>query len=150
MELGPSDEFIGGFMSITGILLAVAVIAVLYGFNRLGCGRIGVHLSHVGDERNLAGPSLRLIEEARAATLLASERHHVLFHLQSSHKDQEERGSNSHPLGISLDELEKCVPWVTGETNIVISSEDGFGASVLARLRSLHTKRELFLVRGAK
>ena len=137
-------------MSYTGVLLALSIIAVLYGSCRLGSGRIGVHLSHAWGERNLTGPTLRFIDETHVAMLIAREHHHVLFHLQSSQRDKGECGSNSHPLGITLDELEKCVPWVPGETDIVISSEDGFGTPLLSRLRSLPSRRDLFLVRGVQ
>jgi hypothetical protein len=49
-------------------------------------------------------------------------------------------------MGITLEEFEKCLPWIPYGSRILISNPGGFSPLLLKRLRHLHTKRDLFLV----
>jgi hypothetical protein len=131
-------------MSLTGILLTLVIVAMCYGiFRAMRIRRAEVPAQSLG-QRVSEHPSLHLLDEAQFEKLLASEPHHVLFHLQPIDRPSDES------MGISVQELEKCLPWVPGETKVVIVSKAGFGPLLLDRLSSLPIKRDLFLAEAVQ
>ena len=127
-------------MSLTQILGMLAIVAVCYGlFHAIMAPKKDDQTQNSGQPRS-EHPSLHLLDETQFERLMASESHRVLFHLQPSERPTDES------MGISVQELEKCLPWVPGETKVVIVSKAGFGPTVLDRLRRFDIKRDLFLV----
>jgi hypothetical protein len=50
-------------------------------------------------------------------------------------------------VGITVEELEKCIAWIPYDSSIFVSSADGFSPALLRRLKRLRTRRELFLIK---
>jgi hypothetical protein len=127
-------------MNLTSVFSTLAIFAVLYLAYRASKRRRGQDVPRDLAGGQSASPSLHMIDETQFASLIANEPHHVLFHVHPP-----DTGS-IHSMGITVQELEKCLPWVPGETKVVIVSKDGFAPSLLADLRGLHIRRDLFLV----
>jgi hypothetical protein len=73
------------------------------------------------------------------------ELNHLLFRLDRSHKvvKAELRATDK---GISIEELERCIPWIPQDTRVFICCPDRFQASLLKRLSSIETSRDLYLL----
>ena len=127
-------------MSLTGILLLFAIAAMSYGAFCAIKARKDHDQAGGSGHRTSLHPKLHLLDETQYRALMAEKHGHVLFHLQPTDRP------SSESIGISVQELEKCLPWVPGKTNVVILTKGGFGPTVLDRLREFHTKRDLFLV----
>jgi hypothetical protein len=93
-------------------------------------------------------PHLYFVDGKQFADLRESDSHQVLFRLQDSQAVKEKGDTSPQRVGITLRELEKCIPWVPGDSKIYICSPDGFGPSLLKQVGALHTDRDLFLIEG--
>ena len=127
-----------------GMLLALALVTALYGCycasrNR----RNGRSLRTDGMGRSM-GPNLHFVDRRQLAEMYELESHHVLFQIQGSQKEAAELLPGH--LGITRNELEKCIPWIPGASRVFLSSPGGFDPSVLKRLRALHSRRDIYLI----
>jgi hypothetical protein len=86
------------------------------------------------------------VDRKQFAGLYESEPHHVLFRLQDSKAVKESGEASPQLMGITLRELEKCIPWVPGDSRVFICSPEGFSPSLLKQLEALRTQRDLFLI----
>jgi hypothetical protein len=48
--------------------------------------------------------------------------------------------------GISIGELERCIPWIPRDEKIVVCCPEDTGNSLLQRLKEMHTNRVIYLV----
>jgi len=138
----------------SSVPLLLAVIA--YYFYRPAEAKASGHLPRMRNERTSPSPNVHIIDDSQLAHIIAAEPHHLLFRLQSSGANGREDGPIHPRLGITLQELEKCLPWIPGETKVVIEipgetkvvieSGEGFDPALLEKLRTFHVKRDLFLV----
>jgi len=135
-------------MNFFGILLALSIVTALFGSY---CATRNADntkdLKMDGRDRSKT-PHLHFVDRKQFADLYESGSHHVLFQLQGSQAVKEKGEPSPQRLGITLRELEKCIPWVPGDSKVFISSPDGFGPALLKQLFALHTQRDLFLVEG--
>jgi hypothetical protein len=133
-------------MNFLGILLALSISTALFSSY---CATKDTaktkNLPTKGKDRSHS-PHLHFVNRKLLADLYESEPHHVLFRLQGSQAFKENGETSLQQVGITLRELEKCIPWVPGDSRIFICSPDGFGPSLLKHLRALHTQRDLFLI----
>lgn len=133
-------------MNFFGILLAFSIITALFSSY---CATKNADntkgLQTKGRDRSQR-PRLHFVDQEQFADLLESELHHVLFRLQSSQLVTGHGEASPQRVGITLGELEKCIPWVPGDSRVFICSPDGFGPSLLKQLEALHTQRDIFLV----
>jgi hypothetical protein len=97
----------------------------------------------IGDSRR---PSLHPVRHEDLATLYKREPHHVFFRMQTPAGDIGNNDPVRDHLGITTVELAKCLPWIPGNSIIVLCCSEGFSPLLRLELSSLHTDRELFLV----
>jgi hypothetical protein len=95
----------------------------------------------------LESPRLHFVTRREFASLAKSTHDQVLFQLESSQLIQKHAKSSLQGVGITVEELEKCIAWIPGDSSIFVSSPDGFSPSLLRKLKRLRTRRELFLIR---
>ena len=133
-------------MNFIGILLALSIVIALFG--SYGAAKNAKNAKGFGTQgsRRSISPRLHFVERKQFADLYESEPHHLLFRLQGFQGSRKNREGSPQRLGITLGELEKCIPWVPGDSRVFICSPDGFGPGLLKQLEALHTQRDLFLV----
>jgi hypothetical protein len=130
-------------MNFIGILLALSLVIALVGsYGATKNAKNTTDFKRPG--KRSVSPRLHFVEQKQFANLYESD--HVLFQLQRSQAVKKEDEVSSQRVGITLRELEKCIPWVPGDTRVFICSPDGFGPSLLKKLNALDTQRDLFLV----
>jgi len=91
-------------------------------------------------------PRLHPVRQQDLAGLYKREPHHVFFRMQTIAGDIGENDPKRDHLGITTVELGKCLPWIPGNSIIVLCCSGGFSPFLRLELSSLHTDRELFLV----
>ena len=135
-----------GVINFMGILLALAILTALCGSYCATKSASNAKDSRAEGRDRSVSPYLHFVERKQLAELYKSEPNHVMFRLQGPQLAKERGEQSPQHLGITLQELEKCIPWVPGNSTVFICSPDGFSPSLLNQLRGLHTQRELFLV----
>jgi len=135
-------------MNFLGILLALSIVTALFGSYCATRNVNNTKDSKVGGRDRSKTPHLHFVDRKQFADLYESESHRVLFQLQDSQAVKEKGDRSPQRVGITLRELERCIPWVPGDSKVFICSPDGFGPSLLKQLSALHTDRDLFLVEG--
>jgi hypothetical protein len=133
-------------MNFVGILLAFSIVIALFGsYGAMKNTKNTKDFRAKGKDR-FQSSRLRFVDRKQFADLYESEGHHVLFQLQDSQTGRENGDTLPQRVGITLRELEKCIPWVPGDSRIFICSPDGFSPSLLKQLKVLRTQRDLFLI----
>jgi hypothetical protein len=133
-------------MNFLGILLAVSIMTALFSSYCATKKTENTKDLQVNGNKHFQRPRLHLVDHKHFADIYEAEPHHVLFRLQDSQTRRESGETSPQRVGITLRELEKCIPWVPGDIKIFICSPDGFGASLLKQLEALRTQRDLFLI----
>jgi hypothetical protein len=133
-------------MNFIGILLALSIIIALFGCYGATKNAKSAKEFKTQIRRPFTRPHLHFVERKQFADLYESEPHHLLFRLESFRGSRKNREGTPPRVGISLRELEKCIPWIPGDSRVFICSPDGFGPALLKQLEGLHTQRDLFLV----
>lgn len=133
-------------MNFVGILLAFSIVIALFGSYVATKNTKNTKDFRAKGKDRFQSPRLRFVDRKQFADLYESEAHHVLFQLQDSQTGRENGETLPPRVGITLQELEKCIPWVPGDSRIFICSPDGFSPSLLKQLKVLHTQRDLFLI----
>lgn len=135
-------------MNFLGILLVVSIATALFGTYCATRNATNTKDLEVQGPDSSKTPHLHFVDRGHFADLYESESHQVLFQLQDSEAVKGKSDTPSQRVGITLRELEKCIPWVPDNSKVFICSPDGFGPSLLKRLGALHTDRDLFLTEG--
>jgi hypothetical protein len=135
-------------MNFLGILLALAIVTTLFGSYCATRSATNTKDTKVDGRDRSKTPYLHFVDGKQFADLYESDSHRVLFRLQDSQAVKEKGDTSPQRVGITLRELEKCIPWVPGDSNIYICGPDGFGPSLLKQVGALHTDRDLFLIEG--
>jgi hypothetical protein len=130
-----------------GILAALSVLTVIFGTY---CATRNSDL--LNDFKTSAinrpdSPRLHFITRRELLELEELESHHVLFRLQSSQPIKEHARNSPGSLGITVEELGRCIPWIPYNSKIFIYVPEGFRRSLLNDIGKLRTKRDLFLIR---
>jgi hypothetical protein len=133
-------------MNFMGILLAVSIVTALFGFYCATKNASNAKNSKAEGRGRSVGPHRHFVDQKHLSELYESEPHYVSFRLQGSQTIEERSERPPQHLGITLQELEMCIPWIPGDCRVFISSPDGFRPSLLKQLKALHTKRDLFLI----
>jgi len=131
-------------MNFLGILVAVSIVTAIFGSycaTRNANDTKGFEMD--ARDRSKA-PRLHFVERRQFADLYESNQ--VLFRLQDSQAIKEKGETSPQRLGITLQELDKCIPWIPADSKIFICGPDGFGPSLLKQLGALNTERDLFLI----
>jgi hypothetical protein len=131
----------GASMNYVGVLSGVSLLSLPYLVYSIGKIRKTAP-SPAPAEASSVRPVLHVIDEEQLAEIVANEPHHVLFHLQSQLSPENHPTPALQPRGITLDELERCLPWIPQDARVVIQSLVGFD-----HLQRLPTRRALFLVK---
>jgi hypothetical protein len=135
-------------MNFLGILLALSIVTALFGSYCATRNATNTKDTKVDGRDRSKTPHLYFVDGKQFADLRESDSHQVLFRLQDSQAVKEKGDTSPQRVGITLRELEKCIPWVPGDSKIYICSPDGFGPSLLKQVGALHTDRDLFLIEG--
>jgi len=130
-------------MNFTEILIAISVCTAILG-TYCATRRVAFPNWNSGKSES---PRLHFVTRREFASLANSTHDQVLFQLQSSQLIQKHAKSSLQGVGITVEELEKCIAWIPGGSSIFVSSTDGFSPSLLRKLKRLQTGRELFLIR---
>jgi hypothetical protein len=69
----------------------------------------------------------------------------ILFRLERSNSASQHKVQAPH-VGICIEELEACIPWIPQDKKVFICCPDGFEPSLLKRLSRIDTSRDLYLV----
>ncbi len=132
-----------GCMNFTEILIGISVCTAIFG--SYCATRRAVFPNWISGSSE--SPRLHFVTRREFASLAKSTHDQVLFQLQSSQLIQKHAKSSLRGVGITVEELEKCIAWIPGDSSIFVSSPDGFSPSLLRKLKRLRTRRELFLIR---
>jgi len=92
-------------------------------------------------------PHLHFVDQKHLAELNESRLHPVLFRLYGSGGDLRRHDASPKYIGMTLEDFEKCLPWIPYGNRILISSPGGFSPLLVKRLKHLHSNREFFLVK---
>jgi hypothetical protein len=133
-------------MNFVGILLALSILIALFGSYGATKNTKNTEDFRAKGKDRFQSPRLHFVDRKQFANLYESEPHHVLFRLQDSQTGRQNDETSPQRVGITLQELEKCIPWVPGDSRVFICSPDGFGPSLLKQLKALRTQRDLFLI----
>ena len=131
-----------GRMNFTEILMGISVCTAIFGTY---CATRRVAFSNWNRGRS-ESPRLHFVTRREFSSLSKSTHDQVHFQLQSSQSTRKLSNSSHWTIGISVEELEKCIAWIPGDSSIFVSSPDGFSPSLLRKLKRLRTRRELFLI----
>jgi hypothetical protein len=134
-------------MCFTETLVGISICTAVFGAY---CATKRVSFSNsvrVWNRGSSESPRLHFVTRRDFASLAKSTHDQVVFHLQSSQSIRDHANSSHLGLGITFEELEKCIVWIPYDSSIFVSSADGFSLSLLRKLKKLRTKREIFLIR---
>jgi hypothetical protein len=137
-------------MNFTGILVALSIITAIFGSYCATRNAGNLRSFKTWEENRTDNPHLHFITRRQLSELGNLKSHQVLFQLQGSQQTNDLTENLPKSLGITVEELGKCIPWIPDDNRIILSSIDGFSASLLGELRKLPTKRELFLIKDAR
>jgi len=98
-------------------------------------------------ETQSRSPKLHLIPGTHLDAGYSSDSDHILFRLEQSGSIAE-RASQAPVIGMSIEELERCIPWLPQDKKIFICCPDGFEPSLLKRLSRIDTNRNLYLIQS--
>jgi len=74
----------------------------------------------------------------------------VYFDIQRFPASSQVACTDTGNLGISLEEFEKCIPWIPLDNKVFIRCPSGYTSQLLSRLKRLRTTRHLYLVRSGR
>lgn len=132
-----------GCMNFTEILIAISVCTAIFG-TYCATRRVAFPDWNRGSSES---PRLHFVTRREFSSLSTSTHDQVHFQLQSSQSTRNHSNGSHWTIGISVEELQKCIAWIPGDSSIFVSSPDGFSPALLRKLKRLRTKRELFLIR---
>ena len=132
-----------GCMNFTEILIGISVCTAIFG-TYCATRRVAFPNWNGGSSES---PRLHFVTRREFSSLSKSTHDQVHFQLESSQSIRNHSNSSHWTIGISVEELEKCIAWIPGDSSIFVSSPDGFSPSLLRKLKRLRTRRELFLIR---
>jgi hypothetical protein len=90
-------------------------------------------------------PKLHLMPGNHLDAGYCEDANHILFRLERANSTSQHRVQAPH-VGISIEELEACIPWIPQDKKVFICCPDGFEAPLLKRLSRIETSRDLYLV----
>jgi hypothetical protein len=133
-------------MNFVGILLAFSIVVALFGSYGAMKNAKNIKDFKTQGRRRSISPRIHFVDRKQFADFYESEPHHVLFRLQDSKTFKENGDASPQRMSITLRELEKCIPWVPGDSRVFICSTEGFNPPLLKQLGALRTQRDLFLI----
>jgi hypothetical protein len=136
----------GGFMNVIGILVALSIFTAIFGTYCAITTASSSSDSQSWKQSKPKSPRLHFVSKEVNISSHALEPNHIVFHLQGIELPNDQAKDSPKTLGLSLSELEKCIPWVPMDSAIFISSGEGFAPTVLNRIKSLETTRDLYLI----
>jgi protein-tyrosine phosphatase len=77
------------------------------------------------------------------------EPHHRLIRVRDAQGDVRQNTAPWKDKGISVEELERCIPWIPRDEKIVVCCAGGSGESTFTRLDRLRVDRDIYLVESA-
>jgi hypothetical protein len=77
------------------------------------------------------------------------EPHHRLFRVRDAQADVRQNTAPWKDKGISVEELERCIPWIPRDEKIVVCCAGGSGESTFTRLGRMRVDRDIYLVESA-
>lgn len=98
------------------------------------------------DRAKSRSPRLHFLSAGHGVGPYLLEPQHVLFHLQVNGATKRASRDAPKALGVSLVELERCLPWIPRGSKIFISSAEGFSPTVIDRIKRINTARDLYLI----
>ncbi len=133
-------------MNFIGILVALSIFTAVFGTYRAVTTASSSSDSQSWNRSRPRSPRLHFVSKEVNISSHASEPNHIVFHLQGIGPSDDRAKDSPKTLGLSLGELEKCIPWIPMDSAIFISSGEGFAPTMLNRIRSLETTRDLYLI----
>jgi len=133
-------------MNFLGILLALSIVTAIFGSYCATRNTNNTRGFKIDGTDRPKTPHLHFVNRKQFADLYKSQSHQVLFQLQDSQATKEKGKISPQRLGITLQELEKCIPWIPGDSKVFICGPNGFAPSMLKQLGALNTDRDLFLI----
>ena len=133
-------------MNFLGILLALSIVTALFSSYCATKKTDNTKDLQVKGRKRFRTPRLHFVDAKQFADLYESEPHHVMFRLQDAQPVKEKGETSPQRIGITLRELEKCIPWVPGDSRVFICSPEGFSPYLLKQLETIRTQRDLFLI----
>jgi hypothetical protein len=133
-------------MNFAGVLIAFSIFAAV--FSCYCAARKVDHRVNLKGKRQIQTehPHLYFVDPKQVDQLGQSQMHPVLFRIQGPDTDPWPKDTSPKHLGITVEEFEKCLPWIPYGNRILISNTGGFSPRLMKRLKRLHTNRDLFLV----
>jgi hypothetical protein len=133
-------------MNFLELLLALSIMTAIFGFYCATKKIDNTKDLQAKGRKRFRPPRLHFVNPTQFADLYESERHHVLFRFQDPQTVNEDGETSPQRIGITLRELEKCIPWVPGDSGVFICSSERFSPSLLRQLEAIRTQRDLFLI----
>ena len=133
-------------MNVISVLIAFSIFTAVFSCYCATTNRNEAQNSKTKWRRPSEHPHLHFVDQKQLHELNQSQQHPVLFRLHGFNTDVWRHDPSPKHMGITVEEFEKCLPWIPYGDRILISSSDGFSPPLMKRLKDLHTKRDLFLV----
>ena len=135
---------------ILGLMLlavALAVVGVLGASRRVFLGSRSKSIDwntrgSVFPQRSKA-PHIHIVKRAELAD---KDEHILVLELQENCAKANVVERHTSAVGISLDELRECIPWIPCDSRICLCCNAGFSPSLIEQLKSIDTNRDLYLV----
>jgi hypothetical protein len=126
------------------ILVAFAICTAVFGCY---CATRRVIGTKARAETPSRSPKLNLLPGTHFDGGYCPESNHLLFRLERPGSVTTSNGQGQH-IGMSIEELEKCIPWIPQDKKVFICCPDGFEPSLLNRLSRIDTNRDLYLIQS--
>lgn len=123
-------------MHVIGILIELSIFTAIFGTYRATTSASSSFDSQSWNRSKPRSSRLHFVSKEVNISSRASDPRHLLFHLQGVGPSVERMKDSPKTLGISLGELEKCIPWIPMDSAIFISSGEGFAPTMLNRIRA--------------
>ncbi len=133
-------------MNIAGVLIVLSIFTAVFSCYCATTNKNEAQNLKTNWRKQSEHPRLHFVDQKQLDELNQSKQHPLLFRLQAFNADICWRDTSPKHMGITVEEFEKCLPWIPYGNRILISSSAGFDPVLLKRLRHLHTKRDLYLV----
>jgi hypothetical protein len=138
-------------MNFMGYILAIVGICALYGIYVAQKNKRDYEDSGTisGDDIRQLVPHksrVRRLNSREFSKLARFDPHSVLFHIAAEDLQRNAKTGLRGPRGMTIAELEECLPWIPMEEKILLFPVGGPDTLLITRLERLNTNREILIL----
>ena len=136
-------------MNFAEVMIAVSICTAIFGCYCATRKRSQQDSSPASVPRPNESSKIRRLMPGELDAWRKLEPHHRLFRVRDTQGDLQQSTAPWKDKGISVEELERCIPWIPRDEKIVVCCAGGSGESTLTRLGRMRVDRDIYLVESA-